>query len=194
MREISPLTDANAARSIVGLPLNMAGFDSLLLSQFHDLPIVGPREAASTIYVMTERPISAEAKETVTEFIRDIRLPIFVDFEIGMPAEPAKPPPPLGSAAIQDDALLIRPAGRRPHAPDFVRKDETFWFDHLRDAATGTPALSRFPGIRPDHYRCYLDLTVGEHVNLRQALPSTTKCFVACPWKTNTENSSENRG
>jgi hypothetical protein len=88
VREITPLTDADAAGSVVGLPMNMGAFDSLLLSRFHDLPIVGLREAASTIYVMTERPISAEAKEKITEFIREIRLPISLDFEIGTPAEP----------------------------------------------------------------------------------------------------------
>jgi hypothetical protein len=181
LREISPLTDIDAAGSMAGLPLRMIDLDALVLSRFPDLPIIGLREAPPTVYVMIEQQISDEALKKVTEFIQDIRLPLAVEFEVTSPPAPADVPSKRRSVFDQDNALVIGPSHRRPHAPDFVRVDEAFWFDHLNDAATGLLPPERFPGIKPDHHRCYIDLTVGEHVNLRQALLLYDEVFCSLP-------------
>jgi hypothetical protein len=166
---------------MAGLPLRVIDFDCMVLSRFHDLPIIGLREATPVIYVMTDRPISDEAKTQVTAFIHEMRLPLSVEFEVVLPPSSNEPPPNRRSTFNDNDALLIRPARRRPSAPSFVRADEAFWFDHLSDAATGLMPLERFPGITPNRYRCYIDCTVGEHVNLRQALLLYDEVFCSLP-------------
>lgn len=181
LKEITPLADSDAAGSMAGLPLNMHDLDSIVLSRFPNLPIIGLREAPPTLYVMVEQPISEEAMKKLTAFIDEIHLPLTVEFEITTPPDPTKIPSNQQSTFSQDNALAIWPARRRPHAPSFVRSDEAFWFDNLRDAAMGLLPPGRFPGIKPDLYSCYVDLTVGEHINLRQALLLYDKVFCSLP-------------
>jgi hypothetical protein len=180
LKEIEPLGDSTAAGSMAGLPLRMHDLDSMLLSRFPDLPIIGVREVPPTLYVMIEEPISDEATAKLKAFVNELRLPLFTEFEITTPPEPVKTPN-RESALGQDNALAIWPARRRPHAPSFVRSDEAFWFHNLRNAASGLLPPERFPGINPDRYRCYIDLTVGDHVNLRQALLLYDEVFCSLP-------------
>ena len=166
---------------MAGLPLRMSDVDTLVMSRFPDFSIVALREEIPHLKIVTERPLRGDEKEGLAAFVESMQLPLIVGFEVENPSEPGRPPIRGSSAAHNGNALLIRPARRRLHAPAFVRADEAFWFEHLNDAATGLMPPERFPGVGPDRFRCYVDLTVGEHVNLRQMLLLYDQMFCSLP-------------
>lgn len=170
LAELPPLGDDEAAGTMAGLALSISDIDTLVASRFPEFPIVGLREEVPYLRIVTERPLGDDAKESLTAFVDSMRLPLVARFAVEPAPEPGGPPVLGPPAADHGDALLIRPARRRPRAPAFVRADEAFWFEHLRDAAVGLMLPERFPGVVPDRFRCYVDLSVGEHVNLRQML------------------------
>jgi hypothetical protein len=181
LRELEPLDDVQAAGDFVGLPLNRGAFNSLVVSRFPDLPLIGVGEdlTARFAHVLVERPIKPADAAEVVAFVENLRLPLGADVQVApdLPEPPQSPP----ERSIGQDLLAVRPAKRRPSAPAFVARDEAFWFENLGAAAAGRLPPEQFPTITEEAYRCFIDFAVGKHVNLRQALLLYDEVYCSLP-------------
>ena len=65
--------------------------------------------------------------------------------------------------------------------PSFVRTDEAFWFSNLDRIYAGNIAVEQIPGVEEGQARCFLDATIGEHVNIRQLLAFYDTVYISPP-------------
>jgi len=80
-----------------------------------------------------------------------------------------KPKIPLPPAA-QPDAMFVGASRLRPAMPPHVRADEKYWFENLDAVFRGQIPVETMPGIQDGETRCFVDATIGEHINFRQLL------------------------
>jgi hypothetical protein len=168
--------------------LNHEAFNTVVWARFPDLPFRGIQEDFETrqFHVMVSEPVSDATAAAVVAFTDGLGLPFSSDVRVEDP-QMAPLPAPDGSLAsnparrLPVDPMRIRAPRARPTAPVFVRSDDAFWFENLGAAAAGRLPLERFPGVTPDAFRCFLDLSLGEHINLRQALLLYDEVYCSLP-------------
>lgn len=190
LREVPGLTDAEAAGGYAGLPLTVNALNTLILSRFPDLPIVGARDEPREhrLAVLISAPIPSAKARFVLDFVASLELPLTPGFDLIEVPPRIDPqddaPPPYGRPR---EAMLIRPAKRRRAAPGFVAADEAFWFENLTAAAAGRHTGAGLLGLSPDSYRCFFDFTTGRHLQLRQALLLYDEVYCSLPLAENHE-------
>jgi hypothetical protein len=179
LREIEPIPDSQLARGYEGFPFTRTQLLNLVAARFSDLPIVDIRDGGTpmTISVELTTAIAAEQERELSDFCADVCAP--APFRIAVTgrtlqeaqeaerALKAKFAARLGS---QDDALFIGASRLRPAAPRFVRDDERYWFDNLDAVCAGRVSVDSMPGVVEGDARCFVDATLGEHINFRQLL------------------------
>lgn len=180
LREIQGLSDEEAGGSLMGLPVPMPELDSLVLSRFPDLPIHGLRENQGRTLVVITREITDAERYRIKAFLGEFGLPVSLRFEVESSPHPERQLKDGGLAASLQN-LIIAPARRRAGAPVNIADDEVFWFANLASAASGEMTLEHFPGLGGDQYRCFLDLSVGKQINLRQHLLLYDQIYCTLP-------------
>ncbi len=166
LREIGPLTDAEASGSMIGLPLRSIDILNLLVSRFPDSGIVSVRDLPSdrAMILTLEKAPDAATRAQLIEFVESFEWPL----EVRIETQPGQPPAPTPDIV---GPLFVWAAGLRRFVPGYVAQDEAFWFENIGAISSNRFDIARFPGMRDGVFRCYLDLTLGEdHINLRQAL------------------------
>ena len=166
IREITLLSDEDAIGNMIGLALRRIDLLNLLVSRFPDAGIVDVQEKPDnySASIVVKNDLLAADQANLLKFIDELSLPIVFTIEVSSAQH-------RDVKQIVDDPMFIWASKLRPHAPSYTRLDEEFWFDNIHDIAAHILPMDRFPGMRKDAFRCYLDLTLGEqHINLRQAL------------------------
>ena len=62
-----------------------------------------------------------------------------------------------------------------------MRADEAYWFSNLDGIFAGNITVEQIPGIEEGQAPCFLDATIGEHINLRQLLAFYDTIFLSPP-------------
>jgi hypothetical protein len=185
-REIPTLQDDEIARGFAGIPFSLPALTNLIASRFPDLPVYAVRDGGNpmTITVELSSDVSDSDKDRVLKFCDDLKAPVpwqvtIVDAPTQEPRLPPRDPrlPPT----IDNDPIGIRATRRRPGLPEFSRRDEAFWFDNLDNIFSGGIPVDAFPGVQQNSSQCFLDLTVGEHINLRQTLLLYDTVYISPP-------------
>lgn len=166
VRELPVLSDEDALAEMCGLPLRKLDLVNILTARFPNAGIEDVKETpdnySATIFVKHPLP---EAEETrILDFVEALSLPIVFSLVVSSDQHE-------NVTSALDDPMFIWASALRPQAPTYTRDDEEFWFNNIQDIAANKLPIDSFPGMQPDTFRCYLDLSLGErHVNLRQAL------------------------
>ncbi|WP_295216153.1 hypothetical protein [uncultured Brevundimonas sp.] len=177
IRQLRPMTDVEASSDMAGLPLRTIDLLNLLLSRYPDCGVsdLATDARSRRVTLITPTPIAARVLDQIAAFFRSLDLDWPIDVEI----KKAERPRHMGA---ETDPMFVWASALRPVAPRYVRDDEAFWFGNIDDIAKGLLAADRFPGMRPDAFRCYLDLTLGgTHVNLRQMLMLYDEVWCSLP-------------
>ena len=166
LRKIPLLSDENALGDMIGLPLRRIDLVYLLVSRFPTAGVVDVQETpdnySAQIVVKCDLPEADQT--TILRFVDALSLPIVFSIVVSTAQH-------TDATSVLNDPMFIWASGLRPHAPSYTRWDEEFWFDNIHDIAANRLSIERFPGMRTNTFRCYLDLSLGEqHINLRQAL------------------------
>lgn len=175
--KVEPIADDEIGADLHGLYLTQSDLETVLAGLFPDLAAVtlthdGP--GATLTIGFAEEP-TGSLRARVEEYLAtELR---------GRPFEivQADPPDPIarkpGDGRVDRimrsfSGLAFKPIHRRPSVPDFVKEDETWWFDNLDHLFTGRISPRSFPfAQREDHETaCYLHSTVGLQLDIRQAL------------------------
>ena len=166
IREIALLSDEDAIGNMIGLALRRIDLVNLLVSRFPDAGIVDVQEKPDnySASIVVKNNLLAADQANLLKFIDELSLPIVFTIEVSSAQH-------RDVKQIVDDPMFIWASKLRPNAPSYTRLDEEFWFDNIHDISANKLPVDRFPGMRKDAFRCYLDLSLGEqHINLRQAL------------------------
>lgn len=183
VREIPTIPDNQLARNFEGFPFNTNQLFNLVAARFPDFPISAIRDDGTPMAITVELGSKLEPAQEreVLDFCDGIGAPAPFRLEVtGRPARSGEKPtlrPPIG----MDDALFVGAFRLRPSAPSFVRADEAFWFSNLDRIYAGGLSVEQIPGIEEGNSRCFLDATVGEHVNLRQLLTLYDTIYMSPP-------------
>jgi hypothetical protein len=183
IREIPSLPDNQLARNFEGFPFTAAQLFNLVVSRFPDLPIVMIRDGGTPMAITVEltRAPERDQERQLLDFCNGIGVPAPFKVSVtGRPVDTTTSPSPRAFGPV-DDALLIRASRLRPAAPPFVRADEAYWFSNLDQIYAGNVAVEQIPGIEEGQARCFIDATIGEHVNLRQLLTLYDTIYVSPP-------------
>ena len=176
LREITPLGDEEIARDFAGIPFTQGDLSNLLAAQFPNLPITAVRDGGDpmTITIELSESISKEDEEGLLRFCQDLEavVPWQIIVAPGAATLPAKEPliPVPGMKTFVPDLLSVRATRWRPYLPEYARRDEAFWFENIDKIYAGLMPVESFPGVQRNQSQCFLDLTAGDHINLRQAL------------------------
>jgi len=177
IRQLRPMTDAEASSEMAGLPLRTIDLLNLLLSRYPNCGVFDLATDARNrhITLMASAPIGEPVLDQITKFIRSLDL----DWPIDIQLKKAESPRHIGA---ETNPMFIWAAALRPAAPRYIRDDEAFWFDNIDAIASGRLHVDYFPGMKPTAFRCYLDLTLGgNHVNLRQMLMLYDEVWCSLP-------------
>ena len=177
IRQLRPMTDAEASSEMAGLPLRTIDLLNLLLSRYPDCGVSDLTTDARNqrITLMASRPIAVQVLNQITKFIQSLDL----DWPIDVQLKEAELPRHIRA---ETNPMFIWAAALRPGAPRYVRDDEAFWFDNINAIASGRLPVDLFPRMKPATFRCYLDLTLGgNHVNLRQMLMLYDEVWCSLP-------------
>ena len=183
IREIPTILDNQLAHNFEGFPFNTNQLLNLVAGRFPDLPIAGVRDGGTpmTITIELNSTLEPAQEREVLDFCNGIGAPAPFRLEVTSrptsSAENSPPRPPIG----MDDVLFVRAFRVRPSAPSFVRADEAFWFSNLDRIYAGGLYVEQIPGIEEGDSRCFLDATIGEHVNLRQLLTLYDTIYMSPP-------------
>ena len=164
--EITPLSDAQGTGDMIGLPLSCADIKNLLISRFPNAQINSVREefVNKAIRITVSAALDNDTESELLRFVDEFNLPFTVQIEVNSNHQTQFDP-------NIENPMFIRAARLRPSVPSYVAQDEEFWFDNISAISSNQLGINKFPGMRDDVFRCYLDLTLGEeHINLRQAL------------------------
>lgn len=179
LRELLPIADHELAHGFAGLPLTRDNIRAILAGKFPNLPelvSIGPALAPGQKLTFA-RELNEGEKTLVRKF--------FNDYEPGWPIEFASAPPvneiSKHRVSVPGDILQIRPVYSRPHAPQFVQEDETFWFDHVEAVFEGDLHSSSILNVQEQGMACYLDATGFQQLDLRQAVLCYDTIFVSPP-------------
>jgi len=185
-REIQTLPDVDLAHNFEGFPFTNAQLFNLIAGRFPDLPIVALNDGGTPMTVTVElaRAVEPQQAQHLLSFCNGLgvpapfRLKITEQPESSIAGSPAQPASKIQSA---EDMLLIRASKFRSGAPSFVRADEAFWFDNLDKIYAGGLGVEQMPGIEEGQSRCFVEATIGEHVNLRQLLTLYDTVYLSPP-------------
>lgn len=175
--EIPALTDEEAMGSFSGLGLRVFDIQNLIHARFPDLPQVKVRDEPPTpvVFVITPQPFDQPTQDAIRAFLASVGLePKNITIETGDTSG-------WRDLGAKEDVLFIHATRNRIGAPKYARADEAFWFDNLTSIAEGRLTPERFPGMTDRAYRCHLDLTQGEHIDLRQALFLYDEVYCSLP-------------
>ena len=175
-REIEPIPDSQLARHYEGFPFTLMQLFHLVVARFPDLPIAEIRDGGTPMTVTVEltTAIDDEQERDLMEFCSTLGAP--APFQIivtgrtlkeAQETQKAKISTPIG---VQPDALFIGASRLRPAVPAHLRADEEFWFGNLDAICAGRIAVDDMPGIFEGDARCFVDATIGDHINFRQLL------------------------
>jgi hypothetical protein len=176
LREIKPIADRDLGRGYEGLPLSIPDLVNLLAARFPDVPIVAVRDGGTPMKVTVQlgHEIDDAARKEVEVFCTALAIP--VPFELIVSEAPV-----ATGTFPGNDVFRIQATRLRRHVPSFARRDEAFWFENLDRVYAGSMPPEKFPGLESDQARCFVDLTVGEHLNLRQAIMLYDTVYCALP-------------
>ena len=183
IREITLLSDKDAIGNMSGLPLRRIDLVNLLVSRFPDAGIVDVQEKPDnySASIVVEKDLLEKDQANLLNFIDELSLPIVFTIEVSSSHH-------RDVKSIVGDPMFIWASRLRPHAPSYTRFDEEFWFDNIHDIAANKLPLNRFPGMRKNAFRCYLDFSHGEqHINLRHALLLYDEVWCSLPLRKNHE-------
>jgi hypothetical protein len=183
IREIFPLPDNQLARNFEGFPFNRAQLFNLIVGRFPDFPIVSIQDGGTPTAIAVELTHSLDPAQErqLLEFCEGIGAPAPFKLDVTGRLQDATTDSNPNPSAPAADALFIGASRIRPTAPPFVRADEAFWFSNLDRIYAGGFAVERIPGIEEGQARCFLDATIGEHVNLRQLLTLYDTIYISPP-------------
>jgi sulfur relay (sulfurtransferase) DsrF/TusC family protein len=183
LREIPPLRDDELSHGFAGLPFPLPALFNLISARFPDLPVVSVRDGGTPMKVTVElaEEIDEASKRTLLEFCNGLEAPVPWNLVVSGRAVDAPTLPIPGAKAPPTDALQIRATRLRPQIPKFARQDEVFWFENIDKIYAGTLPVEKFPGIVQEQSQCFLDVTVGDHINLRQALMLYDTVYCSLP-------------
>ncbi|WP_374035900.1 hypothetical protein ACETK8_10035 [Brevundimonas staleyi] len=171
------MTDAEASSEMAGLPLRTFDLLNLLLSRYPDCGVTDLDTDARLrrVTLKAPSPISDAVLRDLTTFIRGVDIDWPIDLEI-VAADIA---PRLD---VETNPMFILASAFRKAAPRHVREDEAFWFDNIEAVARGGLTIDRFPGMKPEAFRCFLDLTRGSgQANLRQMVMLYDEVWCSLP-------------
>jgi hypothetical protein len=183
VREVPTIPDNQLARNFEGFPFNTNQLFNLVAARFPDYPISVIRDGGTPMTITVELGSTLEPAQEreVLDFCNGIGAPAPFRLEVTgrstSSAENATLRPPIG----MDDALFVRAFRARPSAPSFVRADEAFWFSNLDRIYAGGLSVEQIPGVEEGNSRCFVDATIGEHVNLRQLLTLYDTIYMSPP-------------
>lgn len=183
LREILPLSDHELAHNFEGFPFNLTQLFNLVVGRFPELPIITIQDGGSPMRVIVElsHGISAGREAELLTFCNGLGAP--APFELKVTGRPLEVGARSNGQLVghPNDALFVGASRLRPGVPSFVREDEAFWFENLDRIYAGTIGVDQIPGLAEDDSRCFLDATVGEHVNLRQLLALYDTVYISPP-------------
>ena len=167
LNEIQPFTDAEASGYMAGLPLTRIDVLNFLVSRFPKAGILDVQDdqpGKSINIILPELPDDL-TKEAIADFFDSLEMPVTAR----LTTDPK--PQQINVDDESKDPLYVWAAKLRSRAPAYVANDEAFWFENIRKISSKQFPLERFPDMKKDVFRCYLDLSLGnDHINLRQAL------------------------
>ena len=184
IREITLLSDEDAIGNMIGLPLRRIDLVNLLASRFPDAGVVDVQEKPDnhSVSIVVKNDLPEKDKANLLKFTDELSLPIVFTIEVSSGQH-------SNIKSMVNDPMFIWASRLRPHAPSYTRLDEEFWFDNIHNIAANKLPVDRFPGMRKDAFRCYLDLSLGEqHINLRQALLLYDEVWCSLPLRENHES------
>lgn len=137
-----------------------------------------------TITVELTTAVSAGREYALSEFCAGIGVP--APFHVAVTGRTLQEtqqntPQIVVPGGLQPDALFVGASRLRPTVPTYVRADEDYWFNHLDAICAGRIGVEQMPGISDGDARCFVDATIGEHINLRQLLALYDTIYVSPP-------------
>lgn len=183
VREIATIPDTELARNFEGFPFNKIQLFNLVAARFPDLPIVSVRDGGEPMEITVElsHALKPDQDQELLDFCSGIGAPAPFKLNVsGQGADRVANAPPRAPGTTED-ALFIPAFRTRPAAPSFVRADEAFWFSNLDRIYAGGLSVEQIPGIQEGDSRCFVDATVGDHVNFRQLLTLYDVIYMSPP-------------
>lgn len=178
IREIPIIPDNELAQNYAGFPYTLIEVINLVSSRFPEVAISGMREQftpSPTVIIEVLNSPSHEQEVPLIQFCEGLGGVAAFKIEVVQPyLVPSRSEPDL-------DSLEVRSSRSRPDLPDFVRKDEEFWFRNIDNLASGQLDLHQFPNIVEDQTRCFVDATIGQQLNLRQILVNFDTIYLSLP-------------
>ena len=177
LNEIPPLTDEDAIGNMTGLPLSRIELLNLLASRFPDAGILhlNDEPGSGQFSLSVQFVLDAATRAQIEEFVDSLQLQL--EFRIEVSNSPQPPSPPEAH-----DPLFLWCARLQPTYPSYVRQDETFWFDNIKNISSNKLVPNHFPGMKENVSRCYFDFSLAHrHVNLRQALLMYDEIWCSLP-------------
>ena len=184
IREITLLSDEDAMGNMIGLALRRIDLVNLLMSRFPNAGVVDVQEKPDnySASIVVKNDLSTADQANLLKFIDELSLPIVFTIEVSSAQH-------RDVKQIVDDPMFIWASKLRPNAPPYTQLDEEFWFDNIHDIAANKMPVHRFPGMRKNAFRCYLDLSLGQQqINLRQALLLYDEVWCSLPLRENHEH------
>ena len=178
IREVAPLSDADAIGQMTGLPLRHADIVTLLLSRFPSIDLLNICEISKdrTIRILVGKELDLQMQEEVMQFVDSFELPVKFHLEASSTSKGSN----LSSST--GFPLSIVASRLRPGAPSYVPQDEAFWFDNIAQISRNELRIESSLDLRDDVSRCYLDLTTNQdQINLRQAIVLYDEVWCSLP-------------
>jgi hypothetical protein len=125
--------------------------------------------------------LAADQELSLLDFCEGIGVPAPFKLTVTGRLNDSDSNPKLQALGANPDALFVGASRVRPAAPPFVRADEGFWFSNIDRIFAGNVTVDEIPGIEEGQIRCFLDATIGEHVNLRQLLMLYDTIYISPP-------------
>jgi hypothetical protein len=189
-QEIPPISDDEIARGYAGMPMTLSELGNFVASRFQNLPILSVRDGGTPMMVTVDlgEPLQPKDEQELLAFCRGLEA--IVPWQLNVvprdqipqiPKQPIVQPPGMKMPFPVPDPLAIRATRRRPYLADYARRDESFWFENIDAIYEGRFLPAAIPGVFQDQSQCFTDLTVGEHINLRQALLLYDTVYISPP-------------
>ncbi len=189
LREIEPIRDSELALHYEGFPFTQNQLFNLIVSRFPHLALAEIGETGNPITITIEltTAIGVGEEKALMEFCSGIGVPAsFQTVVTGrtiQQAQEARKGKVHVSNRFQPDFLTVGASRLRPAMPDHLRVDEEYWFNHLDAICAGQISVEDMPGIYEGDARCFVDATIGEHINFRQLLAYYDTIYLSPPLK-----------
>jgi hypothetical protein len=189
-RELSPISDDEIAKGYAGMPMTLPELGNLIASRFPNLAILSVRDGGTPMVVTVDlgAPLVPEEEQELLGFC--LGLEAIVPWQLNVVPKDQIPnirkertvqAPGMKMPFPAPDPLAVRATRRRPYLPQYAKEDEAFWFENIDAIFAGRVSAKNVPGVLQNQSQCFMDLTVGDHVNLRQALLLYDTVYVSPP-------------